>query len=324
MILLPMCYLLYIEYKVVKGANMGAMKDRMIEIMNSEWEQDYVSSARPKCPESGEEFQTDVPVCEPNLMAEKSSDMTVGCEIEIECTECGKVYEGYAYAGPFHCDISLNNYPDLEIYSEAPYYTNYDLEEYFLPESPLDSFKNTINELRDLLGQNSYEESTNLINRMIFSQSVAAFEAYFCDTLIKTIISEPELMHKAITVDQQLSGVSYKLKDILEHSDLVENSIKTSLKNRLYHDIKKVSRWYSNILDIKISPNKEAFLSMEKAVLDRHDCVHRNGKDKNENPLSHITKSHVLETLNLIESFVDNTKKQIDDLNVKFLKAKLG
>jgi hypothetical protein len=51
--------------------------------------------------------------------------------------------------------------------------------------------------------------------------------------------------------------------------------------------------------------------SLFKAVMLRHDCVHRHGFDKNGNELKVFTKAFVQDTADLIKVFVENINKPV-------------
>jgi len=51
--------------------------------------------------------------------------------------------------------------------------------------------------------------------------------------------------------------------------------------------------------------------SLFKAVMLRHDCVHRNGFDRDGNELKVFTKAFVQDTADLIKVFVENIEKAV-------------
>ena len=51
--------------------------------------------------------------------------------------------------------------------------------------------------------------------------------------------------------------------------------------------------------------------SLFKAVLLRHDCVHRNGFDKDGKEINIFTKAFVQEAADLIKAFVEDIQKAV-------------
>lgn len=275
--------------------------------------QRFISQVRFECPSCHYLVGTDVDVPELNFSAEKSSDMTSDGHVDVECPICNEVFSGYAYSGVGHCSIELDDYPNLKISAEMPFYNQpEDWEDYELPEDPFQIFMRTVTELRSILTAHGSEDGTSVMNRMIFSQVIAALEAYLCDSLIGNVTSSKEKMAKVVTTDQILSEVKFKLAEILSGSDLVRNQIVMSLKNRLYHRIDDVSRLYKQALDVSVSPDRDSLTDLKMAIGYRHDCVHRNGIDKDGNRISVFSKEYVSGVVELAEKFANNIQNQID------------
>lgn len=146
---------------------------------------------------------------------------------------------------------------------------------------------------------------------MVFSQAITAFEAYFCDTLIKNITASTKAMRLLLTKDGPLSQAKFPLTDILENPKLVHEEIQRSLRNRLFHKVTEVARLYDNALEISIVPNRADLDRLKTDIGYRHDCVHRNGVDKEGNKLNVLTKDYVADTISVVERFVEHTQKQI-------------
>jgi hypothetical protein len=76
-------------------------------------------------------------------------------------------------------------------------------------------------------------------------------------------------------------------------------------------NLAKVDVLYNIALGIRIlnlTSNKDALF---KAVKLRHDCVHRNGFDKDGNELVVFTKTFVSETADVIRSFVESIENAV-------------
>ncbi|MCP9480796.1 hypothetical protein NNA36_02350 [Shimia sp. CNT1-13L.2] len=291
---------------------MSSTTDYVIEKM---WAhaQRFVSQVSFTCPECNEYIETEVDVPEPNFAADKTSDMTSDDVTEVECPKCGECFSAYAYAGPSHCSIELNDYPETSVSADIPHYTQPDdWDDYELPKDPFQIFMTTTTELRSMLKMHGSADPEALMNRMIFSQVIAAFEAYFCDTLIIEVTRSNDAMQKLISKDGALSEIKIGLADVLNGSNLVKEQIEFSLKNRLYHKIDDVAKLYKNALDLTIRPDRQALTDIKTAIGYRHDCVHRNGMDKSGKQLNVFDTSYVTHIIETAENFVKHTQDQID------------
>ncbi|WP_122075585.1 hypothetical protein [Pseudophaeobacter sp. EL27] len=291
---------------------MSATTDYVIEKM---WEntQRFVSRVHFTCPECKKTVLTEVAVPEPFFGGEKSSDMQTDDVAEVVCPECETCFSAYAYAGPSHCSIELDDYSDVTVHADIPYYTQPDdWDDYELPKDPYQIFMTTTSELREMLKKHGSMDPEALMNRMIFAQVIAAFEAYFCDAFIIEVTKSNDAMKKLIAGDGSLSEIKIGLTDVLDGSDLVKSMIEASLKNRLYHKIDEVAKLYKKALGITIRPDRNALTTIKKAIGYRHDCVHRNGMDKSGTQLNVFDKLYVTEVIDTAESFVKHTQSQID------------
>jgi hypothetical protein len=283
--------------------------------------QRFVSSVKFTCPKCRKRAQTNVVVPEPNFSAEsdKSSDMQSEDTVEVVCNHCNSIFDGYAHCSHSHCEIELTEHKNTDVSADIPYYSPpdepWDYEEYIVPSRPHGIFKDTISELKKITDTLCDDNCQNVMNRMVFAQTIAAFEAYYCDTLIIETTRTDDMIGKAITRDENLRGLKLTLEDIFKADDIVKKTIKHAFKNALYHNIDQVSKRYRILLGIEIIQNDADLTNLKEAILYRHDCVHRNGKDKEDNDLQKLKKDYILETLTFIERLADNTQSQIEKIN---------
>lgn len=293
---------------------MGSLKDQAID-EGKFTSQSFDSQVWFQCPECEADVHSTVSVPEPDFSGEKASDMVSDGEVELSCTECGAVFDGYAYASPSHCDIQIPDHPNTAVHADMPFYSRPpdmdEWEEYVVPENPHEIFRATIGPLKGILEDYVNEHAKGLLIRMVFSQAITAFEAYFCDTLIKNVTTSTSAMQLLLKKDGPLSQAKFPLIDILASPELVREEIQKSLRNRLYHKVTEVARLYDNALEISIVPNRADMERLKTDIGYRHDCVHRNGADKDGNKLTVLTKDYVAETIGVVERFVEHTEKEI-------------
>lgn len=92
---------------------------------------------------------------------------------------------------------------------------------------------------------------------------------------------------------------------------ILERKVRDHLRGILYHNLAKVDVLYNIALGIRIlnlAPDK---VGLFNAVKLRHDCVHRNGLDKDGKELVAFTKSFLSETADLIRDFVESIEKAV-------------
>jgi hypothetical protein len=190
-------------------------------------------------------------------------------------------------------DYGLEHDPEPDIWAD-----------YDLPDNPFTIFMDSYHHTGDLLADYGSEEGAHLVNRMIFSHQVTALEAYLGDTLIKAVLADKTAMTRLMTNDAELSKERFSLAEIADDPGLVESRVREYLRSILYHNLAKVDFLYGTALGIRILGLARDKALLFKAITQRHDCVHRNGLDKDGQKLAVFTKQYVQDTADLIKAFV--------------------
>lgn len=296
---------------VGRHAKLGKRRDLALARMG------YFSDVAFECPKCGKDTWAPVAVPEPDFSGDKLSDITSSGEVEVPCAKCDTNFEGSADVSPGHCEIKLVQHPSTTVHSNTPYYDQVDepddWELYEVPDDPYQIFQSTIGPLTRILADYTHADTQGLLTRMVFSQAITAFEAYFCDRLIKKVITTPKAMEAILKKDGYLSEARFSLADFLSKPDIIKREIEANLRNRLYHRIDEVARLYANALDISITPSRDDLVRLKTDIGYRHDCVHRNGVDKEGNRLDVLTKEYVSETIKVVAGFARHTENQVND-----------
>ncbi len=176
--------------------------------------------------------------------------------------------------------------------------------DYALPDNPFTIFMDSYHRTGDLLADHGRDGGGYLLNRMIFSHHITALEAYLGDTLMKAVLANSAAMTRLMTNDTELLKERFSLAEIASNPDLVETKVREHLRSILYHNLAKVDSLYTTALQVRILDLAQDKARLFKAITLRHDCVHRNGFDKDGNELTVFTGQFVQETADLIRDFV--------------------
>lgn len=183
--------------------------------------------------------------------------------------------------------------------------------DYAAPDDPFSIFMDSYNHTGDLLADHGQDHGGFLLNRMIFSHQITALEAYLGDTLINAVMSDTGAIQRLIERNDDLMKERFSLVEISKEPALVERKVREYLRSILYHNLSKVDVLYDIALGIRILNESKDKASMFKAVTLRHDCVHRNGFNKDGEQLDVFTKQFVQETADLIRDFVVSIEKAV-------------
>jgi len=198
------------------------------------------------------------------------------------------------------CDIQLEDEDDENWLASDP------------PDDPYTIFNDAYHRLGDIIGEygegrsGSLPHSAHVINRMVFASAIAAVEAFLGDLLIRNAMSEEVVLKRLLTEEQDLKDMSVRLQDALRNPNIVKDKTRKHLAEILYHNLAKVSALYLVAFKVKIFPDSELRGRLQRAVLTRHDIVHRNGKTK-DGELVNIVTSDVFTVLEDVKTFIDHT-----------------
>ncbi|MFQ2506366.1 HEPN/Toprim-associated domain-containing protein [Aeromonas caviae] len=168
-------------------------------------------------------------------------------------------------------------------------------------------FENSIVELKGI----KFDESTPVLQRMIFSSVITAMESYLSDTLKKNVLNRDAIKKKFVKNSDHLknSGKIF-LNDIFDELSKIDEKIIGEIDKISFHNVGTVINLYRNVLLCSFPKDKVAQLT--KSVEIRHDIVHRNGKTT-DGSIIHITKEDVENLMILVSDVVSHIDKQILD-----------
>jgi hypothetical protein len=147
------------------------------------------------------------------------------------------------------------------------------------------------------------------LNNLLFANTIAAMETYLSDAFINTVSNNPELIRKFMETTPAFNEKKYKLSEIYTWLEDTQKAATQYLLDIIYHNIFVVKNMYKCTLDIDFPEDMEA---IQKAIMLRHDIVHRNGKTKNGEVLQ-ITEQVVLSNVELINGFITHVDRQLKE-----------
>lgn len=168
-------------------------------------------------------------------------------------------------------------------------------------------FENSLVELQGI----KLDESTPILQRMIFSSVITTMEAYLSDTLKKNVLNRDAIKKRFVKNSESLKrSKNISLNDIYEELDKLDKKIIDDINSTSFHNVDVVTGLYKNVLLCSFPKDKVAQLN--ENVDKRHDIVHRNGKTK-DGSMIYISKEDVEELIELVSDVVSHIDKQILD-----------
>ncbi|MBU1224126.1 MAG: hypothetical protein KKA22_01225 [Gammaproteobacteria bacterium] len=214
----------------------------------------------------------------PNRSATSDSESFREYWNTLTCDGCGKDYEAHISCTFSDTKVSIPETVDLN-FDVIDLFEEEDVVSEIKSTRQLDIYRKVSTDVISLLRYSLPQEVKATLNNMLYAQVVTAIEAYLSSSFISTVINDDALIRRLIETDPELAKRQFSLREIFTQWEDLKFLVARYLKDLIFHDLKKIKPMYSAVLDIDFGNVAWLF----RAVLIRHDCVHRNGFDKDGN-----------------------------------------
>lgn len=140
----------------------------------------------------------------------------------------------------------------------------------------LELFDESIQAVLEILNIEVSDSATRNLYVMLYGHTVAAVEGFLSSTFISTTLTSNTYIQALVESDPEFANRKFTLKDFFAKQASLHNEIGTYLKEVIFHNVFKVKSMYMSVFNIDFGD----VVWLSKAVLVRHDCVHRAGYDK--------------------------------------------
>jgi hypothetical protein len=298
---------------------MGRAKALMMEMEEAQWEEAGIDFFCPNCKEEVDGF-TELPV------VHHESDGH-DLPISVSCSRCSESFEGWVKTDWDSCEIQLDDHPEIEIEASPIQGSSYDVEEDYDQEyyewleqqervtRPVyHAFYTTIGDVKSLATDLSNSPRSQMLARMLLAQSITALEVFLADSLILTVGKNTEAQAKLLrSKDLGIGSMQFKLADAIGAQDFAKERLLQYLNAVSFHNLKKVSNLFRVGLGIDILPKSEDLDRLQIAIKMRHDCVHRNGIDRESGELHEISQAYIANLSDMLLSMAKSIDDKIDD-----------
>ena len=161
----------------------------------------------------------------------------------------------------------------------------------------LNSFNENIKNLELLLNiEVSKTSLKETLHRQIYISVISTLETFLSSSFINLTFDSDENLKRFVKTHPDFKNQKFELRDIFEKHESIEDIAQKIMLDTIYHNLPVVRNMFRDTFLIKFPDFSEIY----KAVLTRHDLVHRNG----------YTKDEELVTLNenIIKELIKNVK----------------
>lgn len=188
-------------------------------------------------------------------------------------------------------------------------YDDYLVEDIALITEYYNNFSAAILDIESLLKTAVEGSVANCFYRLLFVNVVTALETYLSNAFINTVVPNPALMRRFIETTPEFQSEKVALSDIFKAIEEVEQKAKSYLADVVWHNLQRVKPMYQETLGIAFPKDIGAIF---RAIIKRHDIIHRNGKTKSGDEIL-IQQKDVINLIAAIESFTQNIDAQLSE-----------
>lgn len=218
-------------------------------------------------------------------MAERNKDSYQYSDDSVDCEDCGENYEVSIMNSFGGADVSVDG-GNIHVNFDGPYYDEEDRDDDMCwreePSEQLHILNRHLDSASELLKIDIEPNNAFSLNVMIYGHVVAATEGFLSSVFIKTTLGSEDLIRRLVETDSAFSNMKFSMSQIFEKRESIKETVAIHLKKLIFHDLKKIKPMYQSVLGHDLGDISWLF----KAVLKRHDCVHRAGYDKDGNQLA--------------------------------------
>lgn len=188
-------------------------------------------------------------------------------------------------------------------------YDDYLVEDIALITEYYNNFSAAILDIESLLKTDVEDGVANCFYRLLFVNVVTVLETYLSNAFINTVVPNPDLMRRFIETTPEFQSEKVALSDVFKAIEEVEQKAKSHLADIVWHNLQRVKPMYQDTLDIAFPKDIGAIF---RAIIKRHDIVHRNGKTKSGDEIL-IQQKDVRDLIAAVESFAQHIDAQLSE-----------
>lgn len=254
------------------------------------------------CPNCGNRIEDFVGVPSPDLLAETHHDSINSDSEDLVCEHCGHEMTVDLHTGYYGGYGEIDEVEDGTIGVDEHFpEENDDLYEQQLYEETHTEIERALDSIEGL-----NDDVKQFLFRLLYANVITSMETFLGDTLKREVLQDEVSLRKFVETYKPFKDISMNLSDLYAKKESMPGFVKTTLRELLYHDLRKIKPIYRDALGIDLGDVSELY----KAVLVRHDLVHRNGK--NHEGVEHtITEDMVRELQTKVKALMESVNNQL-------------
>lgn len=142
---------------------------------------------------------------------------------------------------------------------------------------------------------------------MLYASAITALETYLSDTFFHRVLGSIEKMEILLATTPEFRERKYSLSEVIDWHQNLQKKVSDYLLSIVWHNLHRVHHMYRDVLNVHFPEDCGA---IHRAVMVRHDLVHRNGRTK-DGKTHRMDQKHLNKLLQALEEFVNGLQNDL-------------
>lgn len=228
-------------------------------------------------------------------------------ELEAETDEFDTIIYSYLFYVPDDTPLEIlekKGWNPGDIIDEIPVEIVYDdyIDWIRKFSQSLHVFQSSVLDVESMLEVEVGSQNSDKYYQLLYANLISVLEAYLSDVFINKVLSNPKYIRAMFERTEVFSNDTMKVRDLYRMFEEKEIKVTNYLKGLVWHNLDTASKLFKGVLGVVLVGDLKF---IKKAIEQRHDIVHRNGRTKKDVGIS-IQKRDVSVLIGKIKELVEN------------------
>jgi hypothetical protein len=142
--------------------------------------------------------------------------------------------------------------------------------------------------------------------RLLHVSAITCLEVYLCDTFLNRVLSDGEIKRRLVETSHAFKQEKITVATIYSCFEDLDKKLREYLISTLWHNLPQARCFYKDVLQVEFPD----VATLEKAIMNRHNIVHRNGKTKDGEEVV-LNKKDVEDLIRELEAFIGTIETRL-------------
>jgi hypothetical protein len=140
---------------------------------------------------------------------------------------------------------------------------------------PFEKLMISLGQIDQVAARMRKRQGESFLHRLLYANVISALETYLGDAFASWIFADDDLVERFVRTNPAFRSEKISLSEVIEKFKTIDKRVKSYLSNVVWHRLGDAAGLYKTTFGIHFLDDIRL---IKRAIKDRHDIVHRNGK----------------------------------------------